>query len=468
MNRSADSIREATSAQIIAGHVASLRYEDLGAQPKAAFKRALADYLACVLPGAGLPTPSLLRSYLTTLGETGVAGVYGTPTRLSAPSAAMANGAAAHALDFDDGHTAGSAHPGGVIMSATLALAEELGKSGRETLVAVVVGYEVMLRVSMAMHPASARRGWHNTAVAGVIGATASAAHLLKLDAEATRNALGLATSFAGGIREYLDDGAEVKRLHPGKAARDGIVCAQLAARGLTGAVDAFEGRHALFRVFVGDDGQPQKLVSGLGERYVIEDAYFKPYPCCRHFHSIIDGVLALRERDGIGIDDVESMTIGLYAVGKQGHDHVVTSSLLEAQMSAPFAAAAALKRGRVTISEFGQDARQDPDINRLLQHIDVVIDDECEAAYPAQRSGSLTVGLKSGRALSTVVRDPKGEGDNPLSDADIREKLRGSLDGSKLEIDCMDLWIDIQKFDEIGNVRAFVEKIQCESSCDD
>src|SRR5690554_6507004 len=96
MNPSAGSIGNATSAEVIAGHMASLRYEDLGVQPKLAFKRALADYLACALPGAGLPTPCLVRSYLETLGETGVAGVYGTPTRLSAPSAAMANGAAAH------------------------------------------------------------------------------------------------------------------------------------------------------------------------------------------------------------------------------------------------------------------------------------------------------------------------------------------------------------------------------------
>lgn len=461
MTLSTVTISGSSSADTIAGHFASLRYEDIEMPAKRAFKRALADYLACALPGAGLPTPLLLRNYLETLGETGVAGIYGTGVRLSAQSAAMANGAAAHALDFDDGHTGASAHPGGVIMSATLALAEQLGKSGRETLVAAVAGYDVMLRVSVAMHPASAKRGWHNTSVSGVIGAAAAAAHLLELDAKATRNALGLATSFAGGIREYLEDGAEVKRVHPGKAARDGIVCAQLAARGLTGPNDAFEGRHALFRAFLGDAGTPERLTAELGQKHLIEDVYFKPYPCCRHFHSIIDGVLDFRKNEGITIDDVENIEIGLYSIGKQGHDHIVAKTLLEAQMSAPFAAATALKNGSATVLDFGEEARQDVAILKLLQHISVVVDDTCEAAYPAQRLGSLTIALKSGKTLSTIIRDPKGEGANPLSDTDIAEKLKGGIASSGLEIDAQSLWQRIQTFDDIENVQEFIATLQ-------
>jgi 2-methylcitrate dehydratase PrpD len=448
--------QELNSAGILAEHVAGLHYADLREETRQAFRRVLADYVACVLSGADMPTPQLLRDYLKTLGEKGVAGALGTDARFSAPSAAMANGAAAHALDFDDGHTQASAHPGGAVLSAALALAEETG-----TLVATVAGYEVMLRVAMAMHPASAKRGWHNTAVAGVFGAAAASASLLNLDAEKTRNALGLATSFAGGIREYLDDGSEVKRIHPGKAARDGIVCASLADRGLTGAVNAFEGRHALLAVFIGDKGNPARLTDGLGEHYEIENAYFKPYPCCRHFHSVVDGVLALREQKGIGPDDLEHLVVGLYAVGKQGHDHIHVGSLLEAQMSAPFAAATALKHGAAGVADFDETARADPEIAALSKRIDVVVDDACEAAYPAQRSGSIRLQLKSGETLSAFIRDPKGEGENALSDDDLRTKLEGGVTGSRLNRDAGSIWNDIMNVDQLPDIQPFLAGLQ-------
>ncbi len=452
---------EMNSAEILAAHVAGLRYDDLRPETRQAFRRVLVDYLASVLSGADMPTPKLMRDYLSSLEEKGVASVIGTEAKFSAPSAAMANGAAAHALDFDDGHTKASAHPGGVVLSAALAVAEQNGASGADVCVATVAGYELMLRVAMAMHPASAKRGWHNTAVAGVFGAVAASASLLKLDAEQTRNAIGLATSFAGGIREYLDDGAEVKRIHPGKAARDGVVCAGLAARGLTGAVDAFEGRHALLAVFVGDQGNPARLTENLGKRYEIEDAYFKPYPCCRHFHSVVDGVLALREEKGIRPDDLEHLVIGLYAVGKQGHDHVHAGSLLEAQMSAPFAAATALKHGAAGVADFGDTARADAEIGEMLKRIDVVLDEDCEAVYPTQRSGSIQMQLKSGEKLSAFIKDPKGEGENALSDDDLRAKLAGGVAGSRVARDADDIWNEVMGVDQLADIRSFLAGLQ-------
>lgn len=279
----------------LAEHIAAARFEQLSAPVVHAAKRALLDFVTCAVSGSAMPVSKTLLSYYEENDATRVATVIGSAVRLSAPNAALVNGANTHGLDFDDGHTHASAHPAGAVFPAILAAAEQHGSSPREILLAAAMGYDVMIRIAAAMHPGSARRGWHNTAVAGVFGATAAVSVLLKLDATQARNALGLAGSHAGGIREFLDEGAEIKRLHPGKAARDGLLCAEFAKRGISGPSKVLEGRYGFFNVFVSGEVKWDRLFDGLGKRYEIESAYFKPYPCCRHYHSVVDGILALR-----------------------------------------------------------------------------------------------------------------------------------------------------------------------------
>jgi 2-methylcitrate dehydratase PrpD len=409
---------------LLATHVSALRAEDLPPEVVHGFRRVLVDYLACALPGAGMPVTQALLRWALAQGARPIAVPIGARVGLSAPEAAFVNGAAAHALDFDDGQTRGSVHPGGVVFSAAFAAAEAQGADMARFIAAVVAGYDVTLRVASAIHPASAGLGWHNTPVAGVFGAAAVAARVRGQDALATRNALGLAASFAGGLRQYLHDGAEVKRLHPGKAARDGIVCAGLAAEGITGSVECLEGKHGLFRALVGDRADPLQITDRLGEWHPITSAYFKPYPCCRHYHAAIDAALDLRRAEGLESGDVAAIEIGLYEVGARGHAQISVRNLLEVQMSAPCAIAAVLMTGRLGVAELEPDAFSAPEAQRLLAATRVFVDDACEAAYPGRRSGVVTLVLRDGRRLTRRVLDPRGEGENPLSDADISEKF--------------------------------------------
>ena len=371
-----------------------------------------------------MPVSRALLSYYEESDATRTATVIGSTVRLSAPNAALVNGANTHGLDFDDGHTHASAHPAGAVFPAILAAAEQHGSTPQDMLLAAVMGYDVMVRIAAAMHPGSAQRGWHNTAIGGVFGATAAAASLLKLNATQARDALGLAASFAGGIREYLYDGAEVKRLHPGKAARDGLLCAEFARRGITGATEALEGRNGFYNVFVDGKVKWDRLFEGLGQRYEIESAYFKPYPCCRHYHSAVDGILALRAEHGFNAADVKHLDIGLYAVGVKGHDHKHADNLLDAQMSAPCAAALAVVDGGIAAQNFLPDSLARPEVQRLIAVADARLDAECERIYPGRRSGAVRVTLNDGRALEARVLDPKGEGENPMSDADLEKKF--------------------------------------------
>jgi 2-methylcitrate dehydratase PrpD len=413
-----------TSTEHLARHAALTRFEDLPATTVHAVKRALLDYLACAVAGADLPVTRGVRAYVASLGGAPQASVIAGSMKLDAPSAAFVNGTAAHGLDFDDGHTRSSAHPGGVIFSAVLAKAEALGAHPQRMIVAAAVGYEVMLRIASAIHPASAMAGWHNTPVAGVFGATAATGSLLALNVAQMRNALGLASSFAGGIRQYLIDGSEVKRLHPGKAARDGLFCAELARQGITGSDDALEGKNGLFRAVVGDRGKPQLSTRDFGCPFEIDSVYFKPYPCCRHFHAALDGVLALKKEVDIPLSGIDSIEIGLYRVGAYGHDHVRAETLLDAQMSAPCAVVLALTHERVSAQGFEPQTFASSLMQELLSKTRVFVDEECEALYPRQRSGMVRIRLRDGRVLEKRVIDPRGEGANPLSDEDLIAKF--------------------------------------------
>ncbi len=408
----------------LAEHVASTRFEQLPTGAVRAFRRALLDYLTCTISGASMPVSAALRQYFEENDFCRHSAVIGHPTRLSAANAALLNGSHAHGLDFDDGYTQGSAHPAGAIFPAALAAAERHGSTPRDIVTAVVVGYEVMLRIAAAMHPASARKGWHNTSVAGVFGAAAAVASLLRLDPAGTRNALGLAGSFAGGIREYLAEGAEIKRIHPGKAARDGLMCAEFAKRGVTGPARVLEGDMGLLRLVSGDQIRPEHLLAPWGERYAIMEGYFKPYPCCRHFHAAIDAVRALHSSHGIRPADVVAVQIGLYAVGALGHDHQTADSLLEAQMSAPCAIALAILDQDVTATSFLPGSLGRPDVQLLMRKATVHVDAACEDAYPRIRSGVVRITLASGQMLEQRTVGPKGESDNPMSDEDLERKF--------------------------------------------
>ena len=181
MNSATDDISIGAS-RTLAGHAAGVGFEKLPADTVHAFKRTFLDFLTCAISGAAMPVSQALLSYFQENDATRISSVIGHGAMLSAPNAALVTGANVHGLDFDDGHTHGSAHAAGVIFPAVMAVAQQQGSNAREIVSAVVCGYDVMCRIAAAMHPESARRGYHNTALAGVFGAAAAVSNLLKLD----------------------------------------------------------------------------------------------------------------------------------------------------------------------------------------------------------------------------------------------------------------------------------------------
>ena len=384
-------------------------------------RRLLLDHLGGVVAASAFPVPRLVAEYAAVAHPGTEATAVGFGPR-SAEGAALVNGTAAHSLEVDDGYTPGSVHPSAVAFPAVLAAAQRTGASAERMLAGAAVGLELTCRLAAAGHPATWRNGYHNTPIAGVMGAAAGAAVVLGADAAQVEQALGVAASHAGGLFAFLGQDAEVKRLHAGKAARDGLAAAELALRGLTGPRAVLEGPHGYFEVLARGEYDADTVRTGLGTDWALRRTYVKPYPCCRHLHGPIDAALELRT--ALDPATVTSIGVGTYTVAAR-HDAVEVDGFLGAQMSIPHAVAVALLRGEVGLAEFGEPARTSPEVRALAGRVRVYEDPEAVAAYPKERPAVLTIERDGGAPLRTRVGQPYGEPDNPVSDQALEAKFR-------------------------------------------
>ena len=358
-------------------------------------------------------TPSVLAA-LEALGLAGpgIATVAGDPRGYAPPIAALLNGLLGHSLDFDDTHAESSLHPSAPVVPAALAAAELTGADGRTVLAGIVAGYEVCIRLGLALEAtAHYARGFHPTATAGTFGAAAAAARVLGLDAGQVASAFGVAGSQAAGSLQFLANGAWNKRWQVGAAAMNGLTAAMLAREGFLGAAEAIEGRHGLLAGYSGAP-RPERATLGLGRDWETLRIGVKPYPNCRYTHAALDGLLTLRRRHGLSAADVASVEIGLHRngmvlVGEPEADKRRPRNVVEGQFSMPFAAAVALDQGR-----FGWDDYRrlgEPAIDALCDRILVRQDDglEAESGHPF---GARVRVVTAGDAFEIIVPHPPGE----------------------------------------------------------
>ncbi|MEV4604597.1 MmgE/PrpD family protein [Amycolatopsis sp. NPDC049253] len=407
----------------IASWAAQLADAPLPEQVVTHVKRLLLDHLGGVVAASRFPVAKLVAGYAgdANPGTEATAVGFG---RLSAEGAALVNGTAAHSLEVDDGYTPGSVHPSAVAFPAVLAAAQRHDATPERLLAGAAVALELTCRLAAAGHPATWRNGFHNTPVAGVIGAAAGVSTVLGSDAHVIEHALGIAASHAGGLFAFLGQDAEVKRLHAGKAARDGLASAELAARGLTGPAGVLEGKKGYFEAFAHNDHDADVLLAGLGSEWTLLRTYVKPYPCCRHLHGPIDAALELRTTPGFDATRITRITVGTYTVASH-HNATTVDSFLGAQMSIPHTVAVALLLGEVGLAEFEAGTYGRDDVRALAAKVGVGADPEADAVYPAQRPARVTIEFDGAEPLSLRVAQPYGEPDNPVSDAALEEKFR-------------------------------------------
>ena len=384
---------------------------------------AVLDTLGVALAGAGEPVARLVqgRAVAESRGE---ATVFGTAVRASAADAALCNGVAAHALDFDDMCFVSLAHPSAPLVPALFAAGELAHASGRAVLEAYVIAFEIEARFGAAMNPRHYQRGWHCTSTLGTIGAAAGACRVLGLDRTATAHALAASVSMAAGLKANF--GTMVKPLHAGLAARAGLVAARLAQDGLTASADAIDGPQGFLHAMDGEERSLAAAVADLGSRWeAIESGVtVKLYPSCAGTHPTIDAIRDLRDQAGFSGDDVEAIDIGVDAVTPTILIYPRPETDLEAKFSLPFCAAAAALWGRVGVDTFEEAPRADPRLQRLMARVTMRVDDTLDPSAPALTQATVRLRLRDGREFVTRANGARGYPAHPASAVELREKF--------------------------------------------
>lgn len=342
-------------------------------------------------------------------------------------TAVLVNGLMCHELELDDVHTASKSHIGAVVIPAAWAVAETIGATGRELTEAVVVGYEVMGRVGMGMDVASNRkRGWHTTGIIGTFGAAAAAARLLHLTIPQTVSALGMAGTQSSGLWAFLAEGSTCKKLHPARAAVNGVCAALLALSGMTGPTHILDAADGGLYQAVSDSFDMHRITSGLGQDFVITRMDKKPYPCCRTTHHAIDAALQLQGKHFFRPEDIAGILVETYDVGVlQCGFEKYPQSPVEAKFSIAFTCAVAFVYGSVTVGAFCQEVLENPQVKRIAKATKVISSDLFTQRYPKRWGSRMTVTTADGRQYVCQIDDMSGSVAVPLSEKQEQDKFR-------------------------------------------
>jgi 2-methylcitrate dehydratase PrpD len=373
-----------------------LNYNDLSDDIIDRTKYLLLDYIGVAARGSLSDSSIPMLRLVQDLDKTAEgAVVIGTNIRVSPPLAALANGTAAHSLELDDVVNEASLHPAVAIMPAAMAAAQLAGCTGKEFLAAIVIGYEVTIKLGIALDPAAHyARGFHPTGTCGTMGAAVTAAKILGLNQRAMTNALGIAGSMAAGSMEFLSDGAFTKRLHPGWAAHSGMMAALLARHGFTGPGTIVEGKFGFLHSYSSAPNADKRLTTW-GRPYEIMRTSIKPHSCCRYKQGPIDGILKIVRENNLDTSQIEKVTVGILKAG--------------------FA---------LDTMENVNSAR----VKELMDKISCVKDPELEKEFPKKWPASVTLQTKDGKTYLTRIDFPKGDPENPLTWDELIDKFRNLI----------------------------------------
>jgi 2-methylcitrate dehydratase PrpD len=441
----------------LAERIAAIRFEHLPPEAIHWAKVGILDTVGVTLAGAGEDASRRAGAALGAAAANGPSLVFGSARRVDPLSAALLNGVAAHALDYDDCSNSMGGHPSAPLLAALIALAEQTQSSGREILTAYVAGFETETRIGRGVHLHHYEKGWHPTATLGVFGAAAACAKLLALEAEQTAAALSIAASFSSGIKANF--GSMVKPLHVGHCARNGLYAALLARAGYDSGAEVFEHKQGFLEVFNGagtydvarmleDWGNPFDLVApGIA---------IKQYPCCASTHSAVDCMLALREAHGLRAADVARIESWTHKRRLAHTNRPHPRSALDAKFSVQYCLARALLHGGVSIDHFEGDAWRDPAVQALLPtiHADVYT----EAQFPADNhyGAEIRVTRVDGRVVSGKIDQAHGRSTaNPLSAQMLQAKFTDCA-ARVLSVERSEsVFGAVQRFEQLPAIRA-------------
>jgi 2-methylcitrate dehydratase PrpD len=426
------------------------------------------DNLANIFGAATLEFGSTMADYARSLQDHEEATALGSGFRTSARTAAFVNGSLAETLEMQCGYTKGGYHPGDATISAPLAVAEWKKKGGKALLTAIVAGYEVGNRISEAIHPTHLSRGFQPAGTVGTLGAAAAVARLLDLNAEQTKQALAIAGFLlpicTGDNRIY-----SVKPVHGGAAAKSGIEAVLLAQHGLKGA--PLEGdtqiRKGFCRIVTDEPPRFEKMTEGLGEKYTIDEVYFKPYATCRINQGPTEMALNIKINNNLKYEEIDNVLIKTYAYASKRTGSMrtnLTSAFTLCQFSMSYAVAGALMFGEAGLSMLTEERIRDPRIHQFASKITIVADPDLEKLYPANRPATMEITMKDGRKFHDNIRYAKGDYRNPMTETELGQKfldLANPALGEEKAKKALEMILHLEKLDSVQTLIGYLKKIE-------
>ena len=450
--------------------ISSLTFDDFDEVTLKEAKVHLLDTIGACLAGARQPESEMTAAAMFDVMSEGTIPVPGRTQKTDILTAALLTGTAAHGLELDDGFRPAGAHPGVVAVPTVLAAGYKDGVDGKTFMKALIAGYEVLGRIGAVMHTRQSDRGYHTTGICGVFSAAATLGVLRDFSAEMLEHAFGIAASTASGINSH-HLGGDVKRAHPGFAARGGMTAALMAEQGYLGARDILEGRVGFYNTFAGDDdvngsgkidyASVDILTAGgqINSPFVIADCYIKPHACCRHHHPILDCVIDIMKSENLKADDVKTVDVRTIRVAAD-LTSVGWEDMTPAQMSVPFTVATALRHRSVMLKHFEKSYREDKTINDEIAKIKITVDPELDKLYQEARPSEVNIITTDGRTFNRRVLEPLGSVKNQLSSEALMEKYLSLAVPIVGDSRAQEIAENVTNIESLDDVRPFIDML--------
>jgi 2-methylcitrate dehydratase PrpD len=403
----------------LAEFVAEVHFEDFPPEIITVAKRGILDTLGVILAGSQEPCTGIVVDHCRAIEGAREATVLGVGLQTAAPLAALANGTAGHALDYDDVNEIMHGHPSVPLLPVIMALGEKLDLTGREAIMAFAVGVEVESKLGAVMGDPHYQIGWHATATMGIMGATLVAAKLLGLEPDGMRHALGIAASMASGSRQNF--GTMTKPLHAGLAARNGLEAALLATKGFTADLNILESPLGFCHLFSPTGEIPTHGLEKLGNPWELLSSGLsvKKYPCCFATHTALDATLGLVQEHGVRAEEVKEVAVRVRPGISSVLIHPRPQTGLEGKFSMQYCLAAAILDRKVSLASFADQAVLRPEAQQLLRRVQM-LEEPALHSFNAQ----VTLDLQDGRSLTRQVDIPRGHPQFPLTWDELEEKF--------------------------------------------
>jgi 2-methylcitrate dehydratase PrpD len=432
--------------------VAQTTYEDLPAKAIELAKQAILDSVAVTLAGSIEPASKICAQMAREESTSKDSSVFGQGFKTSCSQAALVNGTAGHALDYDYNFVY-MGQPTSCLAAATFALSEKLGRNGRDFLEAYVVGFEVTTKLVCSIPDHSSKEGWHSAGTLGALGAAVACAKLLGLEVEAVRTTLGIAASMASGF--IWNYGTMTKPLHAGLAARNGVLAAKLASNGFTANRSILEGARGFHESY--SRGSPYDLVviESVGKSFELVDREigFKAYPCGGLTHSAIDAVLEMRTQ-GLSPDTIDDIHVGVTPHTYSKVLDKIPETAIQSKFSMGYILARAIIDGKVTLGTFTEEAIREPSVIRLAEKVRMEVNPELEEDAEGSRPSKVTIRLKDGRTISSRVDYAKGTAKKwPLTPEELRDKFINCAHRALTEKAALEAAAMIEKLETLDSV---------------